>query len=230
MTICLMGFIYIATAPNKEQKKYVGQTMQTLEKRFAGHRRKDNGCHVFARAIKKYGWDNFVIDYYECPDEDLDKHERWMIRLLGTLTPDGYNLREGGSNGKLSEETKQKISDAAKGNKKCLGRIVSVETRKKQSNANKGNMVSEKTRKKISNSLKGHKINLGRIASEETKKKMSNAKKGGKHPRARPVWVYGILYDSCSSASNYLRFLFDMKSNFILKWVKSKKYSEIFFA
>ncbi|AGE57404.1 GIY-YIG catalytic domain-containing endonuclease [Paramecium bursaria Chlorella virus NE-JV-4] len=225
-----MGKIYVATAPNKKKKKYVGQTTQTLEERFAGHQRKDSKCRAFASAIKRYGWKNFVIDYYECPDEELDKHERWLIRLMGTLAPGGYNLREGGSNGKLSEETKKKIGIANKGHKNSLGRIVSEETRKKLSNANKGNIVPEEIRKKISNANKGHKNNLGRIPSEETRKKMSNAKQGGKHPRARPVWVYGILYDSCRSASDYLRFLFDTKTNFILKRVKSKKHPEIFFA
>jgi hypothetical protein len=42
---------------------------------------------------------------------------------MGTLSPDGYNLKEGGAGGKLSEETKRRIGD---GNK---GKIVSKETR-----------------------------------------------------------------------------------------------------
>ncbi|AAC96862.1 hypothetical protein PBCV1_A495R [Paramecium bursaria Chlorella virus 1] len=219
-----MGKIYVATAPNKKQKKYVGQTTRTLEERLEEHQKENSGCPAFARAIKKYGWDTFAIDFYECPDEDLNNHERWLIRLMGTLAPNGYNLTEGGTNGKRSEETKRKIGDSKKGNKNWLGKTHSEEYKKKMSGVHKGKIVSKDSKKKMSDAAKG------KIVSKETKKKMSDSRKGGNNPRARPVWVYGILYDSCRSASDSLRFLFGMKSNFILKWVKSKKHPEIFFA
>lgn len=57
----------------------------------------------------------------------------------------------------LSEETKKKISEANKGNKKCLGRKLSEETKKKIGNANRN--PSEETRRKMSEVRKNK--NLG---------------------------------------------------------------------
>ena len=67
-----------------------------------------------------------------------------------------------------SEETKNKISKAAK------GRQFSEETKKKIREALKGKHHSEETKNKISKATKGRQF------SEETKKKISKAKKGRK--------------------------------------------------
>ena len=101
-------------------KSYIGQTVRPIEERFKRHQRKSSGCVAISGAIKKYGWENFVIDYYEVPDEELNKHERWMVNLMGTLSPDGYNLKEGGGNGKLSEETKRRQREAQLGEKSYM--------------------------------------------------------------------------------------------------------------
>lgn len=91
-------------------KSYIGQTTRPIEKRIEEHRTgKSSDCMAIYNAIQKYGWDNLEKEWYECPDEDLNKHEELMIEVLETLSPDGYNLKEGGGNGKLSEETKQKL-------------------------------------------------------------------------------------------------------------------------
>ncbi len=70
-----------------------------------------------------------------------------------------------------------------KGHTINLGRHCSKETRKKLSEANKGNIVwnkgkhlSEKTKRKISEARKG------KHHSEETKEKIGKANKGGNHP------------------------------------------------
>lgn len=65
----------------------------------------------------------------------------------------------------MSEETKRKISKAAK------GRSLSEETKSKISKAATGKKFSEETRSKMSNAAKGKKF------SEETKRKMSEAAK-----------------------------------------------------
>lgn len=66
---------------------------------------------------------------------------------------------------KMSDEHKQKLSEAHKGKKH------SEESRKKLSNSLKGRVVSKETREKISNSLKGHAV------SKETLRKISETKK-----------------------------------------------------
>ena len=136
----------------------------------------------FARAIIKYGWDNF--DHLLLPDfyttrEELDAAEIATISKYDSLD-NGYNIRGGGSHGKHSEETKRKMSEAQKGKKlseetkRKLSEIrkgkLSEETKKKMSEARKGR-VSEETKRKISESLKGHQT------SEEARKKMREAAK-----------------------------------------------------
>ena len=98
-------------------KLYIGQTIRPIKKRFEDHQRKSNGCSAISSAIKKYGWENFEKDWYECPDEDLNFDEELLVREMGTLSPNGYNLKEGGGNGKDSEETKRKKREAQLGKK-----------------------------------------------------------------------------------------------------------------
>ena len=130
-----MGYIYIFTSPSG--KSYIGQTIRPVEKRIEEHRKGKKGCRLIHNAIQKHRWENFKIDWYECPDEDLNDHEEFLVEVLETLTPNGYNLIEGGgSHGKPSEESKQKMSDAKKGDKSVwYGKKHNEETKQKQRDA-----------------------------------------------------------------------------------------------
>ena len=66
----------------------------------------------------------------------------------------------------MSEETRRKLSDAAKN--------ISDETRRKMSEAKKN--MSDETRKKISESMKGK--NKGKHLSDDTRRKLSESHKG----------------------------------------------------
>ena len=155
--------VYIHTSPSG--KKYVGQTGVEPEKRWRnggkGYLAKKNGKYVqpiFAYAIIKYGWDNFEHEIIasNLTKEEADNFEKLLIEKLNTRDSErGYNLREGGSNGGLSEETKKKISEVQK-----------------------GKAMSEDAKRRISESLKGEKSPLyGTHPSEETRKRMSEAQK-----------------------------------------------------
>ena len=74
---------------------------------------------------------------------------------------------------KRSEETKKKMSEAAKGNKNSLGHRHTEETRKKMSEAKKGKYIGEKH------------PNYGKHPSEETRKKLSEAHKGNTSVRGK---------------------------------------------
>ena len=79
---------------------------------------------------------------------------------------------------KLSEETRNKIGEANKGNKYALGYKHSEEAKNKISEANKGKHLSEETKKKIAETKKG------KHHSEGTKRKLSEINKvrmKGKH-------------------------------------------------
>ena len=109
-----MGFIYMLTSPSG--KAYIGQTTEkVLENRLKKHRLLLSNCRALVNAVKKYSWEKFQIDSYECPDDELDKHEEMLIETLGTLSPGGYNLKEGGANNSPSEETRSKIRAKLKG-------------------------------------------------------------------------------------------------------------------
>ncbi|AGE54176.1 GIY-YIG catalytic domain-containing endonuclease [Paramecium bursaria Chlorella virus NYs1] len=193
-----MGFIYVKTSPSG--KSYIGQTMRTLEERFEEHQKESSGCTAFAAAIKKHGWENFITDYYECPDDELNKHETWLITLMGTLSPGGYNLTEGGKNRKPSEETRKRMSEAHIGkeltgetkkkmsesrsgeNNHMYGKTHTEETKQRMIEAQTGKTHSDETKQKMSEAQKGEKNSLyGKKHTEEAKKKMSESKKGNLH-------------------------------------------------
>ena len=172
-----MGYVYIITS--QTGKSYIGQTTRAIEKRFEEHEKgQSTSCRGIYGAINKYGWKNFEIDWYECPDDELNKHEKWMVNLMGTLSPGGYNLREGGGNrGKLSEETKQKISEARLGEKHPMY----------------GKSPSEGTKQKLSDAQLGEKSHMyGKPVSEETRRKHSESIKGDKHHNSKRVYQYAL--------------------------------------
>jgi group I intron endonuclease len=126
-----MGYIYMIR--NKINGKiYIGQTIRPIKKRLEEHQTKAR-CVAIHGAIEKYGWGNFEKDWYECPDEDLNFDEELLVREMETVSPNGYNLIEGGgSGGKRSEETKQRMRKAR------LGKTTSKETIQKQQKVKSG--------------------------------------------------------------------------------------------
>lgn len=177
-----MGYLY--RIKNKVNgKSYIGQTIRPIEKRLEEHQKgNSNYCRLIYRSIKKYGWENFEKDWYECPDEDLNVHEDFLVEMLGTLSPNGYNLREGGGgNGKLSEETRQKMSESQRGKTK-----------------------SKEHRQKISKAM------IEKMKSEEHRQKISEATKGEKHHRSNRVYQYDLVgtfigsFGSCREAERHM--------------------------
>lgn len=105
--------VYKHTAPNG--KCYVGITCQNPpEKRWkGGYGYRDN--QYFSRAISKYGWSNFLHEVLVegLTQKEAEEKEREIIAYYNSANRDfGYNLDLGGNGaGRLSEETKRKISE-----------------------------------------------------------------------------------------------------------------------
>lgn len=196
-----MYTVYMHTAPNR--KRYIGITSNEPKIRWnCGHGYKCN--YYFSNAIKKYGWNNIK---HEILIENLTKEqaEQKEIELIAEYKSNqreyGYNIDNGGnSNGKHSEETKKKLSEAFKGEKNYwYGKHLPKEICKKISESQKGEKAywygkqfPKEIRKKMSESQKGEKNhNFGRKGeqacwygkhhSEETKRKISEANTGDKH-------------------------------------------------
>ena len=105
-------------------KKYIGVTKTSLEKRAGCQGSYYEGCTKFYNAIKKYGWDAFQSEILKdnLTQQKASEYQKYYIDLYQTQKDEyGYNLREGGYDGysfTMSEETKKKISDSLKGTKK----------------------------------------------------------------------------------------------------------------
>lgn len=87
----------------KNDKRYIGQTIQNPQKRLKQHlesayeenRKIYNSC--LSRAIRKYGIDMFEIGIIadDVPDEDLDLVEAHYIDMYNCIAPNGYNMSRG---------------------------------------------------------------------------------------------------------------------------------------
>ena len=111
--------VYCLTFP--DGKKYIGATTQKLIERVRAHSRhsfyKNTGEYKTkkSKAVREFMEFGVEVLYQAETAEDLQKAEMEYINKFNT-TFDGYNGFPGGSVGrKMSEEQKQKISEANKG-------------------------------------------------------------------------------------------------------------------
>ena len=89
------GIIYLIKSPSN--KYYVGQTVQTIEKRWIQHCKSGSNCTLLKKAIDKYGKDSFEITVLvKCSVDHIDSYEIKFIELYDSLAPNGYNCTTGG--------------------------------------------------------------------------------------------------------------------------------------
>lgn len=103
-------------------KSYIGQTKHTARKRFSQHlgaAANKNNYTAIARAIRKYGPQNFIIQQLLVVDNsELDYYEEKFIDAFRTLAPYGYNLTSGGHRSQnISEELREKLRENNRGPK-----------------------------------------------------------------------------------------------------------------
>jgi TusA-related sulfurtransferase len=188
--------VYMHISPSG--KKYIGITSRTTKERWGMNGCKYHSTPRFYNAIQKYGWDNIEhnILYTGLSKGDAERTEINLITKYKTIDREfGYNIATGGFASTHSKETREKMSEVKK------GKILTVETKQKISNANMGKIpwnkgktgiFSEETLKRMSESRKGkthfedakNKIGdaqRGKVVSIETRNKLSEAHKGRKH-------------------------------------------------
>jgi len=120
----MQGYIYKATSPSG--KCYIGQTTDSIKNRWRDHGydafdcKKDH-CKLLNKAIRKYGLHAFSLECVDtCTHDELDTKEQFYIKSFNTMKPDGYNIKEGGSSSKHTNETKDKIKQTLQGRKKSV--------------------------------------------------------------------------------------------------------------
>lgn len=102
-------------------KIYIGLTT-CLQKRLKSHLYHScvgDGQLILHKAIKKYGLENIDFEIIECPSaESLSEREKhWILHYQSMDYDKGYNLREGGYNGKPNDAVKSKMRQSAKNKK-----------------------------------------------------------------------------------------------------------------
>ena len=132
--------IYTITE-NATGKVYVGQSI-VIEKRWRTHQK--------TRPLEGY---SYKVEQ-ECCIGLLDVMERHFIKKWNTLTPHGLNRTTGGTGhfGHFDDDARANMSAAAK------GKTISDETKQKMSEAHKGKIIgprSDETKAKISAAKKG---------------------------------------------------------------------------
>ena len=172
-------------------KKYIGQTSNEKQrKRQHINLCKKNIDHKFYRAVKKYGWDNFIygiIDDYD--DALLNDQEIFYIIKYNTYE-NGYNstLGGGGIRGFThNENTRKKISENISGeNHPMYGKMGEL-------HHGYGIPRSEETKQKISNTLRGR-----TIPKEITKKRNQTR--------------YGNMYYEITKPDGNVEYVNDLKT------------------
>lgn len=161
--------IYKITSPSG--KVYIGLSYD-IKRRFREYRRLDCKRQVkLYNSFIKYGLDRHEFKIiHVCEEHELNKLEKYYVDLYNSFNSQyGLNLRDGGGqNGRLSEETKKKLSIGRMGNKHHnYGKNLSKEWREKISAGNKGRKMSESVKDNL------RKIHTGKKLSDEQKQAIS---------------------------------------------------------
>lgn len=153
-------------------KKYVGSTTKTLKRRVSAHfnsLKNDSHCNAYMQnSWNKFGESSFIVSVLEenlkSIDDLLRCEDKWMSKL-STIIPNGFNLKTAELQ-LLSVETKKKISIANK------GRFAG------EKHFMFGKTHSEESKIKNRNSQLGEKSShWGKKKSHETRLKMSESAK-----------------------------------------------------
>lgn len=170
-----MGYIYLVTN-TINGKQYVGQSCcDDIQKRWNDHKRCKKtslGTYIY-NAYKKYGNDKFKYQLIcICFDEDCDTYEREYIKKYNTITPNGYNMLEGGKSVKHSKETRELIKQNVQ--KSIAIRAEKVrEFYKNNPHPNKGKPLTEEHKKKVGQKSKEMWANM----SDEQREKISQERR-----------------------------------------------------
>lgn len=188
-------FVYRHISPSG--KVYVGQAVN-IQRRWGYkgeqylHKKKD-GTYVqaaFARAILKYGWENFTHEVLleEVSKNEANYAEKYLIKWY-KLHDISYNITDGGEgtcglHQVISEERRKKIIEFMRTNHPMKGKHHTPEAMAKIIAANRNRVYTEEQKARMAQ--KAREAHLGVPLSEEAKNKLSKYRK--EHPE---LWIGG---------------------------------------
>lgn len=177
-------------------KRYVGATIQPMERRLADHSRaaRTGRKYLICEAIRQHGMGSFSVEILKTAKtyDELMLTEIEAIREYGTLDPAGYNMTTGGKgtpDRRVLESTKLAIAA------KATGRHPTDEVRQKISQSLKG-------RQSPTLGMKFDKAwNTGMKMSPEYCETLRKAHAGKASYNSRQIEVHGVVYSSVKEAT-----------------------------
>ncbi len=167
-----IGYIYTLNCPITGTPKYVGQTFNSVKKRYSSH------INVFNKT-KKSSWIKSLLNRNLQPTIDIidcvkkDDLNFWEMHYISLYNSWGFNLK----NSTFGGDGKTTITD---------------QYRKNLSESHKGKKLTQEQKNKISLRLKGNKHRLGCKLSDEHKKRISEAAKIIVHKKGSESSLFGI--------------------------------------
>lgn len=147
--------IYLLIDPRDGAVRYVGQTKNTLRKRFYKHHSVDRNAATplsgFLREMLAHGYRARGVDVATVADEEADSAESAWIAKMRAAGCRLLNVSTGGPGGRgvrPNEATRAKMSAARS------GKVRGPETRAKMAEAQRGRAKSEAHRAKLSEAVK----------------------------------------------------------------------------
>ena len=160
--------IYTLSDPITSEIRYIGKTVQTLQRRLDGHimsairnRESSHKCN-WIKQLYKNDLSPIIEAIEEIEETNWESTEQYWIAQFKAWNYKLLNMTDGGDGNKnqiYSEERKQKMRD------KMIGFKHTSISKKKMSESRLGIKLSKITKEKL------RQINLGKKQSEETKAK-----------------------------------------------------------
>lgn len=167
------GMLYVG----KHEHGTIGQSTHKARWMVHGQPSVSNrkSMSYIGNAIRKYGRSSFSWFILEHVSDDLvsEREAFWISHDgLDTLAPNGYNLAKSDKRGKVSAETRQRMSDAAKEVAQRPGRVEMLRARGKRQ------FETQEARDEASERLKTLFANRTEEEKEENKKRQKIALSG----------------------------------------------------
>lgn len=145
--------IYRIISPS--HKIYIGQSWD-IARRLKSYRNLNcKNQRKLYHSLSKYGFENHkfevLYEFKNIPQQiELNNLEKYYLSIYRATSFELLNLNDSESRGKISEETRKKMSDAAKKiTNRPKGFMISAETRKKLSIAATGKKGNQPTKERL---------------------------------------------------------------------------------
>lgn len=164
----MITYIYSLDCPITNEPKYIGKTINPKQ-RLAQHIRSNENTKKYAwiKGLKNKGYKP-IMTVIESFENDFDFWENWYIDYYKFLGIELKNHKGGGIGGRLSKETRDKISNANKGKAKSKEhRLKCIKNLNTGNPWNKGKTLSKENRDKAVSALEKYRESGG-IAAAKT--------------------------------------------------------------